>query len=459
LNWRRSLRWCASRPELWLTAALLLFTWAGSHLLLLQSCIELPQRDREYFEQRLLWQARFDALSATCGVGLLINDLRDDYTPLGRWVLVTLGVGGALVYISAARLALGRLLEAGGARLPRLILILAGYLAIQVLVLPVVAVVERVAGSWGGLGSSIWQGISVFSSLGWLHTWPGAGHNWVFALVALLGALGWPFWIMPWKRALPVRRLLLAACSYVLMLLIAATLICALEVPRGMPRGRAPERSAERRLADAAPRARFVRSLIEATCVSGAGITVERLDDRRVGEGTKCVLAGLILIGGLGGSAGGGMHWTLVLWALVAGAALFGVGPGRSRSEAARRCWLAGSATVLALAGLALVIALGLLIIEAWIGSPFQTPPTFADALLDASSAVGGANLTSGLTATLTSPNLSSGIRQSVDLYQYGMKWLMLAMLIGRILPIVILERVADLRMDRDTSPTLPPLA
>ena len=69
-----------------------------------------------------------------------------------------------------------------------------------------------------------------------------------------------------------------------------------------------------------------------------------------------------------------------------------------------------------------------LLIIEAGLGSRWELPPSFADAFLDASSAVGGANLSSGLTRSLTSAYLSSGIRQNVDEYQYGMTWLMLAM-------------------------------
>ena len=118
---------------------------------------------------------------------------------------------------------------------------------------------------------------------------------------------------------------------------------------------------------------------------------------------------------------------------------------------------LTGVAGCSALVGLALVVALGLLAIEAHTGSPYQAAPSFADALLDASSAVGGAGLTSGVTAMVTGANLSSGIRQNVDLYQYGMTWLMAAMFIGRVLPVLVLGRLAALRF-QDAPPRLPPL-
>mgnify|MGYP007051597327 CR=1 FL=1 len=41
----------------------------------------------------------------------------------------------------------------------------------------------------------------------------------------------------------------------------------------------------------------------------------------------------------------------------------------------------------------------------------------------------------------MTDRNLSRGIRLGVDLYQYGMVWLMAAMLAGRTLPLVVLSR------------------
>jgi hypothetical protein len=100
---------------------------------------------------------------------------------------------------------------------------------------------------------------------------------------------------------------------------------------------------------------------------------------------------------------------------------------------------------------LALVVALGLLLIENWTASRFQPPPTFADALLDACSAVAGGNLSGGLTESVTSRNLLSGIHQSVNLYPYGMTWLMLGMFVGRVLPLIVLRRLGD------TQPTTGP--
>jgi len=90
---------------------------------------------------------------------------------------------------------------------------------------------------------------------------------------------------------------------------------------------------------------------------------------------------------------------------------------------------------------LATVVALGLLIIEANVASAYQPPPSFASAFLDAASAVAGGNLSGGVCAAVTDRNLSRGIRLGVDLYQYGMVWLMAAMLAGRTLPLVVLSR------------------
>lgn len=73
-----------------------------------------------------------------------------------------------------------------------------------------------------------------------------------------------------------------------------------------------------------------------------AGLPTEQLGDRGVSEGTKLVLCGVLLVGGLGGSAGGGLKWTLVLWALAAGGVLLGAVPEAltvNRHDAA--CWQA----------------------------------------------------------------------------------------------------------------------
>jgi Trk-type K+ transport system membrane component len=96
---------------------------------------------------------------------------------------------------------------------------------------------------------------------------------------------------------------------------------------------------------------------------------------------------------------------------------------------------------------LTIVVALLLMLFEAQVASRYQAPPTFADALLDASCAVGGGGLSSGLTATLTARNLISGIGLGISQYQIGMLILLVAMLAGRLVPLALLARFA-LRRD-----------
>jgi Trk-type K+ transport system membrane component len=254
---------------------------------------------------------------------------------------------------------------------------------------------------------------------------------------------------------------------YAASLLLAALLIGALESPRG---GRAPSVPAQAqnwhpptrhalsseswapRLANQRFAIRYARSLVQTVAASGAGIPTESLAERNVSPGSKITLAALLLIGGLGGSATGGLQWPLLLGALAGGAAALG---WSKRAKPAQddathdplhpaRCMRAGLACLFLLTLLALLVALGLLLIENWTASPFQLPPSFADALLDAGSVVGGGNLSSGLTESVTSRHLHAGIRQSANLYQYGMAWLMLAMLAGRMLPLVVLQRLAS---------------
>src|SRR5262249_47269855 len=131
---------------------------------------------------------------------------------------------------------------------------------------------------------------------------------------------------------------------------------------------------------------RFVRSLVAVTCASSAGIATEPLGDRGLHESSKATLALMLLIGGLGGSATGGLKWPLLLWSLA----------GRASPHIRR----AASACVLWTLVLTAVTAAGLLLIESQIATKYQTPPSLADALLDATSAVAGGNLTSGLAHT-----------------------------------------------------------
>jgi Trk-type K+ transport system membrane component len=434
------MRWLR-RPDVWLPLVLIASTVLGGWLLSTQACVRLSERDRTAYGSRPSRQADFDALSAVCGCGLLTYDLDEDYTPLGRWVLLGLGVTGALCYLAAIRQVAGRLWKGAGP-LPSLCMILAAYAALQLLA--ILAVWTREGATGADWQDAVVRAVSAFSSLGWFRMPAENGANWVYAAVAFGGGLGWTIWLamIPRARVLAWRTGFVLVATYVAFLLVSGGLIAALESPRGTPRARESAR-------EQAAVQRFERGVVQVTCAAGAGIATEELHSREASEGTKAVLAGAMLVGGVGGSAGGGATWAMLAWVLAYGWAT-GNGSGRlGRAAAACLLWLVG---------LTVVTALGLLLIETHVGSRFQSPPTFADALLDASSAVNGGALTSGLLASVTSANLSSGIRQSVDLYQYGMTWLMLAMFIGRIVPVLVLARYA--RRDNEIGPDrLPPLA
>ena len=445
------------RPELWLVVWLLVVAWVGSRALIDDRCLQISERDRVSYGLRPVWQTRFDALSATCGVGLLQYDLQEDYTPLGRWVLLSLGVVGALLYLVVARLVVGRLWSGGGGRLPSIWLILAVLFVLQAVMIPLAGLAGPLTGSESRSVDAVWQAIAAFFSLGWVLDRPPLHYGWAIALVGLLGALGWSVWLV----ALPADRggvgaktVLLAALSYVGLLLALAGLVAVLEMPRGEVRGAAQGNQ----LAVGSVGQRAVRSVVQVVSAAGAGAPTERLDERGVGEGTKLVLAGVVLVGGMGGSMGGGIKWAVLLWALAAWGAVCGRGPGRSRGEVTHRCALAGSACAGVIVAWMVVVALGLLLVETRVASRFRPPPTLGDAILDASSAVGGANLSSGLIGTVTDVNLSSGMDQTVDSYQYGMAWLMLAMFIGRVLPVLVLGRIADMHFS-DAPARWPPLA
>jgi hypothetical protein len=445
------------RPVVWFPAALLILAAVGSYVLRDERCLRLSERDRYSYGSRPVWQASFDALSATCGVGLLMHNLHSEYTAPGRWALAALGVIGAAFYLVAARQVAARIWTVSGATPPGALRILLVFCAWQAILVVVVLAVERFgSGGTADREATVWQTVCAFSSLGWSLDKPGEGHTAIFAAVALLGALGWAVWLLVTPKGIRAARAGLAAgvSSYLVFLVLCAGLVTALETPRDGPHG---ELRPDGALTEQTAGVRFVRGLVQVANASGAGVSTEALGERRVGEGTLFVLALVVLVGGLGGAAGGGIRWSMLLCGLQSGVALSGYGAGRSQHEAARRGLLAAVICVGASVTLALIVALGLLLIDAHTGSRFQTPPTFAAALLDASSAVGGAALTTGVVATVTSVNLSIGMTQTVDLYQYGMGWLMLAMFIGRVLPVLVLDRVAALRFS-DKPPRLLPL-
>ena len=189
---------------------------------------------------------------------------------------------------------------------------------------------------------------------------------------------------------------------------------------------------------------RFVAGVVRVAAASGAGMPTRALAERDASMGTKIVLAGTLLVGGLGCSATGGMQWMLALWAFAGVAAgVARVGRGPVAPDYAR--WMqAGMACALLLVVLAVVVALGLLFLENATASAYQPAPAFADAFLDSCSIVAGGNLRTGVIETVTGRNLISGLRQSNNLYQYGMSWLMLAMVAGRMIPLLVMRRLAE---------------
>lgn len=448
-----------SQPFVWFPVALVLVSTATA-LLLAQDVATQPAARNEAYWALHLWQCGFDALSACAGCGLATFSLTDDYTEFGRWVLSAGGFAGACLFVAAAGQALRRaaLLPApGGVRL------IGGFVIAQtgaVVLLGAVLYLAQAAGggtAGGSVSAIVWNGVAAHSSSGFvdpalLRHWPGLS---AIAVISTLAAAG-PLAVMltapaagPAQRRLALRLALALAGAWVL----AALLIAAFESPKPTPMGRgaaaAPADRAPYTLDCSVPLrelpwpGRAGRALIQTVCASGSGIATEPLADRGVSDGTKLTLALLVLIGGAPGSVTGGVQALLLVLALGGVAQIL---RGRGEASAAgelRRVQVAGGG-LLAMLALTAICAGGVLLLDAWLASPFQSPATLADALLDSASAVGGANLSGGVTATLTARNLSSGIRNPTDQYQYGMAWLMLAMLAGRVLPLLILARLSE---------------
>ena len=439
------------RPVLLLLICLLVLSASGTYVLCQPWCTPRDARETEYFLGRVAAECAFDAISATCGCGLNAGSIEQRYSPAGRWVLWSVGVLGALTYLACGAGVICRLAArsrgngAGGGSAPEApawatgltapvltsALILAGALAALVYfagraVCPTVSPTE-----------SIWLTGSAFFSLGLALHAPDAGTALMLAFVGLIGSLGWTIWLLPFSRiraalrGVPMGRI---AIVYVLGLGAAGGLLCGLEQPRGGESiGKltvAPEEGAAP-LSSEALAPRFVRSLVAATNAATSGIASEPLSERGLRDGSKAALAGLVLLGGFLGGPGGGLTITLLVlaWRSVHG-----------RPVAMR--------VLAALSGTTIVVALLLLLLEAQVASRFQPPPTFADALLEASSAIGGSGLTSGLTGNLTARNLVSGIGLGLSQYQLGMILLASAMVAGRVLPLALLARFA---LRRDT--------
>ncbi|MBK9118633.1 MAG: hypothetical protein IPM18_03380 [Phycisphaerales bacterium] len=436
------------RAEFWLPVALVVVALGGAQTLRERAFVELSQRERTAYGARPVWQAHFDALSATCGVGLLTFELHR-YTEVGRWTLTGLGLVGAILYLLATRQVLARLLPRQAVHWPGPALILSAFVVALILSIAAAATVERVVRSEVTGYQAAWNAVSAFASLGLFDRPADEGGLWVYAGISVCGALGWPLWLLFWWRALPLRILLVWVGGWVVWLGAAAMLVTVLELPREIGRGwaGAPVATEEIHFGN-----EFVRRFEQVALAGGAGIASEPVADRVVTEGTKAVLAFVVLVGGQGGAAGGGLRWPVVVGALAILLLVFGRGRFRHDLPEYRRAALAAVVLVGAVLAWTGLVAVGLLLIEGRTASGFHTPPTVADAWLESCAAVGGASLTSGLTAKLSDASLSSGFRREVDLYPYGMGWLMAAMLVGRLLPVLVIARLAALRFTEGRS-------
>lgn len=430
------------RPAAWLCAALLLLSAGGAIVLALPQCAPLEPEQFRWFWARHYWQSAFDALSAVCGVGLLTRDFEQHYAAAGRWTLWALGQGGAVLYLAAlAQIARRAVPSRGNAKSqPSAVRFIAVFACLQAVVIGGAWAITRPALT---LADAAQVAGAAFASTGLAPAVePPCTRASLAAGAGLIGG-----WLLPLVfialtpdllRLVGVRRAVLLAGGYLLLLACAALLITALETPRGPGQGLAgrgdrPLAAGERTLSLLAPRERFTRSVIQAASATTAGIATENLRERDVRDPSKLVLAILVLVGGLGGAAGGGTTFILLMLCLTA---------RRAHSSEPRAFLRSATAIVLLLPALTLVVTFGLLVIEALTASAYQPTFTFAEAFLDAASAVGGANLTSGLTATVTDPNLTRGLGLGVNQYEYAMGWLMSAMLAGRLLPMIIMCRL-----------------
>lgn len=447
-----------SQPFVWFPVALLLVSAATAVLLAQDAATHATSRNEAYWALHY-WQCAFDAVSACAGCGLATFSIAKDYTPFGRWVLTAGGFFGACLFVAAAGQALrrsGLLPRLGGAQL------IGGLVVAQLAAAALLGGVLYVSQLSGGAGTggaagvavseTAWDGVAAYSSTGFidpalLQRWPGLVAVAVISVLAAIGPLG-AMLVAAGSRSAALRLVPIVLGAW----LLATVLIVAFERPKPAPMGRgAPAASADQAvnaldlsvpLREQPWPARVGRAFVQTVCAIGSGVATEPLTERGVSDGTKLTLALLVLAGGAPGSATGGAQALLLLLAL-GGVAQLLRGRGALAAGELRHAQVA-TAGLLALLALTAICTGGVLLLDAWTASPFQSPATLADALLDSASAVGGANLSSGVTATLTARNLSSGIRNPTDQYQYGMVWLMLAMLAGRVLPLLVLARLAE---------------
>ncbi|MGE3182370.1 MAG: hypothetical protein AB7N71_12125 [Phycisphaerae bacterium] len=422
-------------------------------------------------------QSAFDALSAACGVGILSSSAQ--YTPRGRWILTAIGVAGAALYLAVALVAMRRFMSfafirslddtpdecadtpndgfGDDARLaqsskiesntalssalrdfPQVRTVLIAYLALCLCSGFIFFLVAKFSDSSIPAREAARVGVTLASSSGLTFAETVPGPAWLIATLSVIVALGWPVWLLASRasKRRSVSAVWKTTASFFVFLLVIALLITILETPI---ESRASSRE-NPQLSGQPFTARFVRATTQTCAAVGAGVPSESLDDRAVAAGTQFLLACTTFVGGFPGSPAGGVKWSILL--LVVLAALRRRDPANT-PESRQIIRYAATRLVVSLFLLTLVVTLGILVIHRLTASPYESPPRFTAALLDASSCVNGANLTAGPAARIIDPNLSGGIGQPVDQYGYGVAWLMLAMLAGRVIPIWVLESSA----------------
>jgi Trk-type K+ transport system membrane component len=269
----------------------------------------------------------------------------------------------------------------------------------------------------------------------------------VIGAIAACGVLTWIWVLGPLSgAAFSLRGFVAPLAGWLIFLVVCANLVTMLETPRGgvtrrsdfltndaNPRGES--------LSALPPAQRFGRSLLQVVSAAGTGGATEPIDQSGLRDVSKLVLCIVLLAGGLLASPAGGV--SAVVLARAGGAFAASLWSGQNagrRGDEDGPVRLFGR-VVVAQALLVIVVAIGLCLIEAMAAASFDAAPTVGDALLESSAITCGGAITTGLTDRVTSPNLSRGMAQTVDLYWYGMCWIFLAMWIGRSLPIILLSR------------------
>lgn len=420
-------------------------------ILLVQPQFSAPsERDAQYFLARRIAESAFDAASAACGCGLLAGPMKERYTPAGCWMLWAIGVVGAVANLAFLSRSTLRIAEVHGRpshvaappELPAiadkppistaLILSFAAFFFLGLV--GVVFLFGKLACPTVTLAETAWLTGCAFFSIGLLPNAIDAGTAWTVAAVALIGSLGWPFWLLLHPRGRRhgnCRLLRRSAWGYAVAVLGLSMVLCAIESPRGGESvGKLTELAEHTQtpLSQQPLGSRFARCSVAAITAS-SGLGTEALSDRSVRDSSRVLLAYTMLLGGAVGGFSGGMCVS-ILWL-----------GGRRHATA----WKA-VATRLFIGFLlaSIATAFGLILISTAVATRYQPAPTFSDAYLDACSALCGGNLTSGLTASVTGRNLVSGIGLGISFDYVGMGWLVLAMLFGRIWPLAVLSAVAD---------------